>query len=449
MVPYIPNTPEEQQQMLQSLGMNQIADLFADIPEHLRLQRPLDLPEALTEPELLRYMGKLAQQNINLDQCVSFLGAGAYDHIVPAVISHLTSRGEFLNAYTTYQAEISQGVLQSIFEFQTLIANLTGMEAANASMYDGATALAEAALMSCNITRRSKVAAAANLDPQWLDILEVYLGSQNIELIRVPYGSDTGQIALDAFDLKTGSELACMIVGQPNFFGALEDVEQIASWIKGSGGLLVMAVDPISLGLLKSPGEYGADIVVGDAGCLGNPISFGGPSVGFFAVNGTKLIRKMPGRIVGQTTDRDGNVGYVLTLQAREQHIRREKATSNICTNQALNALTATIYLALLGNEGIKQVAYQCAQKTAYLRRKLVEAGFKLRFNAPVFKEFVLQVDVDWEQVNERLLEQGYLGGFPLKSAVPELADCVLIAVTEARTRAEMDQFVELLRGCR
>ena len=448
-MPYIPNTPEEQQEMLQSLGMTQIADLFVDIAENLRLTRPLDLPEALTEPELLRYMGRLAQKNVNLDQYVSFLGAGAYDHIIPAAISHLISRGEFLTAYTPYQAEISQGVLQSIFEFQTLIANLTDMEAANASMYDGATALAEAALMSCNVPRRDKVAVGANLDPQWLDILQVYLSSQNIELIIMPYDQTTGMIDLDAVDPKLGFELACVIAAQPNFFGVLDDIAGIAEWIKSRGGLLVMAVDPISLGLLKSPGEYGADIVVGDAGCMGNPISFGGPSVGYFAVNDMKLVRRMPGRIVGQTTDRDGKIGYVLTLQAREQHIRREKATSNICTNQALNALAATIYLALLGKNGIREVAYQCLQKTAYLRHKLIDAGFKLRFNAPVFKEFALQADLDWERVNERLLEHGYIGGFPLKLVNADLADSVLIAVTEARTRAELDQFAELLRGCR
>ncbi len=446
-MPYIPNTPEDQQQMLKSLGMDTLADLFADIPEHLMLKRPLDLPEPLAEHQLLRYMSRLAEKNTNLDQCVSFLGAGAYDHIIPAVISHLISRGEFLTAYTPYQAEVSQGVLQSIFEFQTLIANLTKMEAANASMYDGATALAEAALMSCSATNRRKVAAAANLDPKWLEILQVYLESQDVELIRIPYDPGTGLIDKDALKPGLGSETACMIVSQPNFFGSLDDIDHAARWIKSAQGLLVMAVDPVSLGIVKAPGEYGADIVVGDAGCLGNPISFGGPSVGFFAVNGMKLVRKMPGRIVGQTTDKNGRVGYVLTLQAREQHIRREKATSNICSNQALNALAAAIYLALLGPKGIRQVAYQCLQKTAYLRRKLQEAGFRLRFNAPVFKEFALQADWGWQEINQRLLEHGYLGGFPLELVDPGLADSVLIAVTEARSKAEMDQFVDLLRG--
>ncbi len=445
---YIPNTPQDQQEMLSAMGMDKMADLFVDIAEGLRLKNPLNLPEPLVEHDLLRYMRQLAQKNVNLDDYVSFLGAGAYDHIIPAVISHIVSRGEFLTAYTPYQAEISQGVLQSIFEFQTLIANLTGMDAANASMYDGATSLAEAALMACNVTRREKVAVGSNLDPQWLDVLQVYLDSQSIDLIRVPYHDDTGLLDLDKIDSSLGSELACVIVGQPNFFGGIDDIDQISKWIKSHQGLLVMAVDPISLGLLKSPGEYGADIAVGDAGMCGNPISFGGPSVGFFAVTGSKLIRRMPGRIVGQTTDTNGDIGYVLTLQAREQHIRREKATSNICTNQALNALTATIYLALLGNQGIKEVAYQSLQKTAYLQKKLADIGLRPRFNAPVFQEFVVKGDLDWEEVNEKLLASGYLGGFPLKLVDSDLAGSCLITVTEARTKAEIDRFVELVRGC-
>lgn len=448
-MPYIPHTTAEQQEMLAALGMTQIADLFVDIAENLRLKQPLNLPAPLAEHELVRYMRQIAKKNINLDDYVSFLGAGAYDHIIPAVITHLTSRGEFLTAYTPYQAEISQGVLQAIFEFQTLIANLTNMEVANASMYDGATALAEAALMACNVTGRHKVAAAANLDPDWLEVLSTYLENQDIEVIKIGYHPITGLIDQAALSTTLNQELACMLVGQPNFFGGLEDVEPIARWIKAGGGLLVMAVDPISLGILKAPGEYGADIAVGDAGCLGNPTSFGGPSVGFFAVNGSKLVRKMPGRIVGQTTDKNGKIGYVLTLQTREQHIRREKATSNICTNQALNALAATIYLALLGKQGVKQVAYQCVQKTAYMRSQLLDAGFRVRFTAPVFKEFVLQADLDWDKVNDHLLEHGFLGGFPLKYVDVQLADSVLIAVTEARTKAEIDQFVELLRRCR
>lgn len=445
---YISNTSKEQQEMLACLGMDKIADLFVDIAEELKLKQPLNLPKPLAEHQLVKYMQQLAAKNVDLDKYVSFLGAGAYDHVIPAAISHLIGRGEFLTAYTPYQAEISQGVLQSIFEFQTLIAELTDMQAANASMYDGATALAEAALMACNVTRRHKVAFGANLDPQWQSVLRLYLESQDIEIITIDYAEQTGLIDFDTVKPELAAELACMIVAQPNFFGGLEDANAAAKWIKEKKGLFIMAVDPLSLGVLKAPGQYGADVVVGDAGCLGNPISFGGPSVGFFAVNGKSLIRKMPGRIVGQTTDTEGNIGYVLTLQTREQHIRREKATSNICTNQALNALCATIYLALLGKQGIKEVGYQCVQKTAYLQRKLIDVGFKRKFDVPTFKEFVIQGEIDWESCNERLLEYGYLGGYPLKYMEPKLTDSVLIAVTEARTKQELDKFAELLRGC-
>lgn len=444
---FIPNTLTEQKKMLQALGYSSIEELFAEIPEAVRLHGPLNLPKPMAEHELLKYMNSLAAKNQNLDQVVSFLGAGSYDHIVPSVIKHLIGRGEFLTAYTPYQAEISQGVLQAIFEFQTLIAQLTGMEVANASMYDGASALAEAALLACHVTRRRKVAIPKNIHPEWQEVVKLYLESQGLEIQEVPYNQKTGLLDVDSLAEDLWSELACVVVGQPNFFGGIEDVAAIAKRIKDADGLLVMAVDPLSLGVLKSPGDYGVDIVVGDAGCLGNPISFGGPSVGFFAVSGKNLIRRMPGRIVGATTDQQGNTGYVLTLQTREQHIRRERATSNICTNNALNALVATIYLALIGNKGIKEVGYQCVQKANYLKQRLVEAGFNIRFSGPTFKEFVIQADLDWAKCNESLLEHGYLGGLPLAVFDPTLKDSLLISVTEARTKAELDQFVALLRG--
>jgi len=443
---FVPNTKAEQLEMLKTLGCSTIEDLFGDIPEELRLKRPLNLPEPLAEYQLIKYMTGLASKNKHLDHLVSFLGAGAYDHIVPSVIKHLVGRGEFLTAYTPYQAEISQGVLQAIFEFQTLIVELTNMEVANASMYDGASALAEAALLACNYTRRDKIGVPKNLHPEWLSIVKVYLESQDLEVIEIPYQLETGLIDLAALNPQLVSELAGIVVAQPNFFGGLEDVSAVAARVKDAGGLLIMAVDPLSLGLLKAPGDIGADIVVGDAGCLGSPISFGGPSVGFFAVSGKNLVRRMPGRIVGATTDAQGNTGYVLTLQTREQHIRREKATSNICTNQALNALIATIYLALLGKTGIKEVGYQCIQKANYLKQSLLKAGFKLRFNRLTFKEFVVQAELDWQKCNERLLEHGYLGGLPLAVVDEKLADSVLLSVTEARTKAEIDEFVALLR---
>lgn len=444
---FVPNTKQEQQEMLKKLGCSTIEELFEEIPQELRLNRPLNLPEPLAEYQLIKYMNSLAGENRNLDQLVSFLGAGTYDHIVPAVIKHLAGRGEFLTAYTPYQAEISQGVLQAIFEFQTLIAELTNMEVANASMYDGASALAEAALLACNVTRREKIGVPMNLHPEWFSVVELYLKSQDLEVVEIPYHEESGLIDLASLDKQLMLELAAVVVAQPNFFGGIEDVAEIGKEIKEAGGLLIMAVDPLSLGILKAPGDYGADVVVGDAGCLGNPISFGGPSVGFFAVSGKNLVRRMPGRVVGATTDQHGNTGYVLTLQTREQHIRREKATSNICTNQALNALIATIYLALIGKQGIKAVGYQCVQKANYLKQSLLQAGFSVRFTSPNFKEFVIEADLDWIKCNEALLEKGYLGGFPLAVVNSDLANCALISVTEARTKAEMDEFVSLLRG--
>ena len=444
---YIPNTQQEQMQMLKACGLSEIDDLFSQIPTTLKLKQPLNLPGPLAEASLIKHMNILASKNINLDTATSFLGAGAYDHLVPSVIKHLVSRGEFLTAYTPYQAEISQGVLQSIFEFQTLIAELTGMEAANASMYDGATALAEAALLACNATRRRKVGLPANLHPEWIEVARTYLENQDIEPVIIPYQSDSGQIDIATMDASLAKELSCLVVQQPNFFGCIEDVTGICSWIKNGDGLLVAAVNPISLGILKRPGDYGADIVVGDGGSLGNPLSYGGPTVGFFATSGTSLIRRMPGRIVGETIDGESKRGYVLTMQTREQHIRREKATSNICTNQALNALVATMYLSLLGKQGLRAVANQCLQKTAYLQQALLRAGYQRRFTGPCFNEFTISGDVDWAKVNHQMLDKGFLAGLPLQQFDKDLSDSLLLAVTEARTKEEIDEFSGLLGG--
>jgi glycine dehydrogenase subunit 1 len=442
---YIPMTEQDRQAMLASMGISSVDELFSDIPEHLRMSEKLNLPPALSEAELMRHMRELAGANVNLTETVSFMGGGVYDHLIPSIVKHLISRGEFLTAYTPYQAEISQGVLQSIFEYQTMIAELTGMDAANASMYDGATALAEAALMACNASRRVVVVLPENLHPEWKEVCEIYLSNQDVQIKYLPYDEETGTINHTVLRELNPKELACVVVQQPNFFGLIEDVDPISEFIHEGGGLLVMAVDPISLGLLKSPGEYGADIVVGDGQSLGNPMSFGGPSLGFFATT-DKLVRRMPGRIVGETVDGDGRRGFVLTLQTREQHIRREKATSNICSNQALNALAATIYLSALGKEGFREVAYQCVQKAAYLKKKIAEeTPFKVKFSAPSFREFVVTGDVDWEEINRKLLDEGFLGGLPLNRF--GLPNDVLFAVTEARTKAEIDQLVELLGG--
>lgn len=442
---YLPLTPDEKQQMLKSVGIETVEELFSDIPESMRLKGDLNLPEPLSEAELVRHFAELAGKNNDLQKFVSFLGAGSYDHLIPSMIKHIVGRGEFLTAYTPYQAEITQGVLQSIFEYQTLITELTGMEASNASMYDGASALAEAALMACAATRRELVVLPSTLHPEWQDVVRLYLENQDVSIAYLPYDAKTGIIDSQALEGISWSEAACVVVQQPNFFGLLENVSTLKNVVEKSGGLLVMAVDPISLSLLKSPGEQGADIVVGDGQSLGSAMGFGGPSLGFLATSG-KLIRRMPGRVVGETVDAEGKRGFVLTLQTREQHIRREKATSNICSNQALNALTAGVYLSVLGKEGFKDVGYQCLQKAHYMKGRLLEIpGLSTPFTAPSFREFVIQGAVDWEELNLRLVDHGFIGGLPLgRFGLPEF---VLFSVTEARTKEEIDSFVNLLGG--
>ena len=442
---YLPLTKDEKQEMLASLGLNSVEELFQDIPKESMFQGDLDLPGPLSEAELLRHFQELAAKNSDAAEYVSFLGAGAYDHLIPSVIKHIVGRGEFLTAYTPYQPEITQGVLQSIFEYQTMICELTGMEASNASMYDGASALAEACLMACAATRRELVILPSTLHPEWQDVVRLYLENQDVAIVTMPYDEQTGIVDLQSLDSLPWAEAACVVVQQPNFFGLLENVSALKERIQGNGGLFVMAVDPISLSLLKSPGEQGADIVVGDGQSLGQAMGFGGPAFGFFATSG-KLIRRMPGRVAGETVDVDGRRAFVLTLQTREQHIRREKATSNICSNQALNALAATIYLSVLGKQGFREVGYHSLQKANYMKQRLLEIpGLSAAFSAPSFREFAIKGAVDWKEVNRRLLDQGFIGGLPL--ARFDLPDVVLFSVTEARTKEEIDSFVSILRG--
>lgn len=443
---YLPLTKTEKEEMLQSLGIKTVEELFQDIPQEMMLEGDLDLPGPLSEAELVRHFRELAAKNNDATKSVSFLGGGSYDHLIPAMIKHVVSRGEFLTAYTPYQAEITQGVLQSIFEYQTLICELTGMDVSNASMYDGASALAEACLMSCAATRRELVVLPKSVHPEWQDVVRLYLESQDVAIVELPVDEETGIVDPAALDGIPWDEAACVVVQQPNFFGLLENVTLLRDRVKEGGGLFVMAVDPISLSLLKSPGEYAADIVVGDGQSLGQAMGFGGPSLGFFATT-DKLVRRMPGRVVGQTVDAEGKRAFVLTLQTREQHIRREKATSNICSNQALNALTASVYLSVMGKEGFKEVGYQCLQKANYLKQKLLEVpGLSVPFSAPSFREFVIAGDVNWEEVNLRLVEHGFIGGLPLgRFGLPK--EWVLFSVTEARTKEEIDTFVSVLRG--
>jgi glycine dehydrogenase subunit 1 len=441
---YLPNTPADQEEMLRTVGARGIEELLAPIPAKARLSRPLNLPPALAEADLVRHLRALAAKNADADEHVCFLGGGAYDHFVPSPIDHLISRGEFFTAYTPYQPEASQGTLRTIFEYQTMIAELTGMDVANASLYDGASALAEAVLMAHAATDgREQVALSRAVNPLSRRVVAGYAEGSGLRLRDVPAGD--GATDLDALNKAVSGKTAAVVVQHPNFFGCLEDVRAAAEVAHEAGALLVVATDPVALGLLAPPGALGADIVVGEGQGLGVPLAYGGPGLGVFATR-ADLVRRMPGRLVGATVDRDGRRGFVLTLQTREQHIRREKATSNICTNVALCALMATIYLALMGREGLRKVGELALAKAHYAARALTEVpGVGLRFGAPFFKEFVLRLPTSPERVVRRLLKDKILAGVPLKPFDRSLGDCLLVAVTERRTRGEIDAYARAL----
>ena len=445
---YLPHTQEDVAAMLGRIGIDSLEDLFAEIPAAVRLERPLNLPPPLAESELLRELRRLAGMNAGVADFHSFLGGGAYNHFAPAVVDQLISRGEFYTAYTPYQPEISQGTLQAIFEFQTLICQLTGMEAANASMYDGASACAEAVLMAVRLTRRHKVLISRALHPGYRATVTAYCRYLDMQLEEVAVAADG---RTDPADLlaKLDEDTAGLVIGYPNYFGCIEDLGQAAEAAHAAGAQLIAAVaEPLALGLLKSPGELDADIVVGDGQSFGLPVSFGGPYVGFFAAR-QKSLRAMPGRLVGETTDLDGKRGFVLTLATREQHIRREKATSNICSNQGLCALVTTIFLSLFGKQGLRELAMQNHAKAAYTRQG-IEAlpGFSLPFAVAGFNEFVVRVESgDTAGVLAALEDQQILGGIPLGGEYPELQDCFLVCVTEQNTRQEIDELVAALAG--
>jgi glycine dehydrogenase subunit 1 len=444
---YIPHTPDDVSEMLRRTGVANLEGLFAEVPASVRLKRPLDLPAPLSEPELLRELKALAARNATPASHISFLGGGAYQHFVPAAIDMLIARSEFYTAYTPYQPEISQGTLQAIFEFQTLICQLTGMEVANASMYDGASACAEAALMAVRLTRRNKLLVSRALNPRWRAVIATYCRYLDLDLVEVGYATD-GRIDLDDLAHKIDARTAAVIAGYPNYFGLVEDLGALAGLAQGAGAKLVAGVsEGVALGLLKSPGELGADIVAGEGQSFGIPVSFGGPYVGFFAAR-MKDVRAMPGRLVGETLDRDGHRGFVLTLATREQHIRREKATSNICSNQGLCALTATIFLSLLGKQGLRELAGQNLAKAAYARAQLGSVTeVSLPFGAPVFNEFVVRSRRPVDEVLATLEQRGILGGIPLGNDFPELADAFLVCVTEQHRRADIDALVQALAG--
>ena len=443
--PYIPATHEDEQKMLKACNVSSIDDLFSDIPDDLKLNRDLNLDESKSELEVSEIITKMADKNI--DDLTCFLGAGAYDHYIPSLIKSITSRSEFYTAYTPYQAEISQGTLQSIFEFQSMIAEITKMDIANASMYDGATAAVEACIMAVGKTRRNKIVVPKTVHPETRQILKTYLQFKDVEVVEVDYDREYGTTDLNKLKEVVGQETACILVQNPNFFGVIEDVDEIGSIARDNKAMYVMSVNPITLSILKSPGEVGADIAVGDAQPLGNSLNFGGPYVGFLAIK-SGLIRKMPGRVVGQTVDADGKRCYALTLQTREQHVRREKATSNICSNQGLNALIASIYLATMGKKGYQEVAMQNMQKSHYAYKKFDESkNFAPVFKGKFFNEFVVKSPMPVDELNEKLLENKTLGGYDLGKDYEELKGCVLMCVTEKRTAKEIDNLVNLMEG--
>jgi len=439
---FIPHGDKEREEMLRAVGAASFDDLLADIPEDLRLARPLRLGPPLSEFEARSRLAGLAGRNASADRWLSFLGGGAYDHFVPSVVDEISSRAEFYTAYTPYQPEVSQGTLQSIYEFQSLIARLTGMEISNASLYDGGTAIAEAVLMANSINGRKEIVASGCLNPMKLAVLDTYLKSGRITVRRT--GWKAGATDPDEVAALASDRTSCVVIENPNFFGAVEDCRAIAEIARKHGALLVVSVDPISLGILAQPSEYGADIVVGEGQALGNYLAFGGPYLGFMATR-REHIRRLPGRIVGRTVDKQGRTCFCLTLQTREQHIRREKATSNICSNQALAALRAAVYLCWLGKQGLADLATLCLSKAIYAREALAARGIKPAFDKPCFKEFAVRLPVDAGTVAARLLDQRVLAGLPLGRFYPEARDLLLVTITEKRTRAEIDRLADAL----
>ena len=446
---YIPNSPDERAEMLQQIGVSSMENLFESIPADLRLRRSLNVPNALSELELLKKFDMTARRNPAANR-ISFLGAGAYSHYVPTIVDSLISRSEFFTSYTPYQPEISQGTLQAIFEFQTLVCQLTGMDIANASMYDGSTAMAEAVLMAERVTRRSKVIASSAIHPEYLDVAHTYVQHAGIELEHTPHSNETGTTLTDSLT-RLDDKTAAVVVQSPNFFGCIEDVQSLAERAHAVGALLIVVVtEAMSFGLLKSPGACDADIVVAEGQSFGVPLSFGGPYVGLFATR-EKYARQIPGRLVGEAYDAKGRRGFVLTLATREQHIRREKATSNICTNEGLIALASTIYLETMGPRGIEAVAKQCAQKAHYAAGKISEIeGFSLPSSAPFFNEFVVRAPGNANSLLKRLAdEKGIDGGIALSRYNASRENDFLVCVTEMNTREQIDALVtgiELLR---
>ncbi|MFY0757611.1 aminomethyl-transferring glycine dehydrogenase subunit GcvPA [Metabacillus dongyingensis] len=439
---YLPMTEQDQQEMLDTVGVSHIDELFSDIPESVRFQGEYKIKKAKSETELVKELSELASKNKDLRSNASFLGAGVYDHYMPIIVDHVISRSEFYTAYTPYQPEISQGELQAIFEFQTMIAELTGMDVANSSMYDGGTSLAEAAMLAAGQTKKKKVIVSKAVHPESRDVLKTYAKGQYIEVVEVPVKN--GVTDLEALKAEMSDDVAAVVVQYPNFFGQVEPLKEIEPIAHTGKSMFIVSSNPLALGALTPPGKFGADIVAGDAQPFGIPTAFGGPHCGYFAVT-QKLLRKVPGRLVGQTTDEQGRRGFVLTLQAREQHIRRDKATSNICSNQALNALAASVAMTALGKKGVKEMAFQNIQKANYAKKAFAQNGIEVPFEGAIFNEFVIKLNKPIKEINASLIQKGIIGGFDLGSVYPELENHMLVAVTELRTKEEIDLFVNEL----
>ncbi len=440
-MPYVPNNDNDRRAMLETIGVEKFEDLLANIPDKLRLDRPLDIP-ASSELELLNDIHKMSTSQVTELTC--FAGGGIYDHFIPAAVGAIISRPEYMTAYTPYQPEVAQGTLQVMYEFQTHICRLTGMDVANGSMYDGATAMAEAAIMACRVTRRDRVVVSESVNPLYRQVLQTYLSGRDTNLVTVPING--GATDKDALVSAVDNETACVIIGQPNFFGQLENLDMAAEIVHNVGGKLVVTVDPIAQAILKTPAACGADIVVGEGQPLGIPMSFGGPLLGFFATR-KELARNLPGRVTARTTDVDGRDGFVLTLQTREQHIRREKATSNICTNQALCATTAAVYMSLLGKTGLKQAALLSTEKAHDTVERICKLdGFELWFDGPFVRETAIRTPLPAARIIEELVSHGILPGVDAGRWYPGYENCLILAATEKRTDHDIDRLVEELQ---
>jgi glycine dehydrogenase subunit 1 len=440
---YLPHTPEEISAMLAAVGVDSLDDLFAAVPAACRRQSDLKLPERLSEWELNRHIDDLAGTMAVSPEYKVFMGAGSYEHYIPAAVSHLLSRSEFVTSYTPYQPEMSQGTLQAIFEYQTLTARLLGMEVANASQYDGASALAEAALMAVRVTKKKKVAVSRLIHPHYRKVLQTYLAPTGYEMVELPYLANG---STDPSRLEGLEDLAGVAVQSPNFFGCIEDLQRIGDQARAKDALLIAGfTEPLAFGLYKNPGSQGADIACGEGQSLGIPRTFGGPALGMFAAR-MKYVRNMPGRLVGQTADVDGRRGFVLTLATREQHIRREKATSNICTNHSLCALASAMYMATLGGTGIKALARLNYDKCEYLKQELRRAGFNIAFEQATFNEFVVEFPAGFEKTYDRLVGNKIIAGLPLECHYRELKNHYLLCVTETVSKEDMDRLVDAIR---